>query len=204
MSRGRRIPDLVAGLPKTQAALAFAERRHAGQQRNFDGAPFIEHPREVASLLYYTGAPDHVIAAGALHDVIEKTPADAAELRSRFGPRVTTLVLALSEDVRIADYEARKTALRDQVAAAGEEALTVFAADKVSKARELRREASRRTRSRNSLATASGSRRLRHYRRCLDLLDERLTDSPLVRQLRTELERLPSGAVALPAFAPAR
>ena len=128
--------------------------------------------------------------------------------KSRFVKEIEEALL--SGDVDLAVHSAKDVpgrlpdGLEIRAVPAGEEALTVFAADKVSKARELRREASRRTRSRDSLATASGSRRLRHYRRCLDLLDERLTDSPLVRQLRTELERLPSGAVALPAFAPAR
>ena len=56
--------------PKTIAALAYAERLHAGQRRQADGAPFILHPLEVCCLLYHTGAPDHVIAAGVLrrHD----------------------------------------------------------------------------------------------------------------------------------------
>lgn len=62
-------------LPQTQAAIEYAERMHAGQRRT-DGTPFILHPLEVASLLLYVGAPDHLIAAGVLHDVLEK-PAPA-------------------------------------------------------------------------------------------------------------------------------
>jgi HD domain-containing protein len=71
---------------------------------------------EVASLLYYAGATDPVIAAGVLHDVIEDTAALASDLRGRFGRRVTDLVVAVSEDDRIADHDARKAALRAQVA----------------------------------------------------------------------------------------
>jgi hypothetical protein len=64
---------LARGLddPQTSAAAAYAERKHAGQHRSV-GTPFVQHPLEVATLLYYAGAPDHVIAAGLLHDVIEK------------------------------------------------------------------------------------------------------------------------------------
>jgi hypothetical protein len=191
----RGIPNWVEGLPKTQAALAYARDLHAGQWRAGDGAPFIVHPREVARLLYAAGAPDHLIAAGALHDVIEKTGARASQLRQRFGSRIVALVLAVSEDEQIADYATRKGALRDQVADAGEEALMLFAADKISKARELRlggaglsaplERAARESRSRR--------RRLGHYERCLTLLKERLPDSPLVRQLEAELEK-PSGS----------
>ena len=62
-----------------------------------------------------------------------------AELQKRFGVRVAKIVLAVSEDKSIDGYQTRKAALRQQVAGAGPEALTVFAADEISKARELRR-----------------------------------------------------------------
>ena len=120
-----------------QAALAYAEEQHAGQRRKVDGAPFIEHPVEVASLLYDAGASDDVIAAGVLHDTLEKTRTDLTELRARFGSRTAALVAAVSEDESIGGYATRKAALRRQVEAAGTEAMMVFAADKVSKVREL-------------------------------------------------------------------
>jgi len=68
------------------AALMYAERMHAGQRRA-DGTPFILDPLEVASLLFYAGPPDHLIAAGVMHDLIKKTDASAADLRERFGSR---------------------------------------------------------------------------------------------------------------------
>lgn len=188
----RRIPALVGGLPKTEQALAYAERLHAGQRRQVDGAPFILHPIEVASLLYYAGTADHVIAAGALHDVIEKTSARAAELRKHFGQRITTLVLAVTHDDRIADYQERKAALRQQAAAAGAEAMMIFAADKISKVRELHLEPASTGPRKPTIASLSLEHRLVHYHECLGLLEQLLLDAPLVKQLRTELERLPA------------
>lgn len=138
MPTQRRIPGLTAGLPKTQRALAYAERVHAGQRRKVDGAPFIHHPIEVAALLFYAGAPDQAIAAGALHDTVEKTATKVADLSTRFGARIANLVRALTDDDRIADHDERKAAAREQAAAAGDEALMILAADKISKARELR------------------------------------------------------------------
>ncbi len=190
--RGRGgIGDLVDGLPKARAALAYAEQQHAGQRRSVDGAPFIRHPIEVATLLCCAGAPDHVIAAGLLHDVIEDTPVEVAELRKRFGAPVAALVLAVSEDKTIAGYQARKAALRRQVAAAGNEALMVFAADKVSKARELQLTPSGAARSRNEMPR-SRRRKLIHYRRSAELIEDLLAHSPLASQLRSELELLAS------------
>jgi (p)ppGpp synthase/HD superfamily hydrolase len=187
----REIGELVARLPKSRAALIYAERQHAGQRRSADGAPFIVHPIEVGRLLYYSGAPDHVIAAGLLHDVIEKSGVEADELRRRFGARVTALVVAVSEDQSIPKYRLRKAALREQVAAAGDDALMVFAADKLSKARELRL---RRPRPgvANAEARTSRSRlrKLTHYQRSAELLEELLPDSPLVKQLRLEVDRI--------------
>ena len=180
---------MLAQLPMTSAALAFAEIKHAGQRRKFDGAPFIEHPVEVASLLCDAGAPDDVIAAGILHDTLEKTSTDMAELRARFGSRTAGLVAAVSEDESIGGYATRKAALRRQVEAAGPEAMMVFAADKVSKVRELAvgppgSEAARLA----ATVSRTRQRRLIHYRRCLELLEHHLANSPLVAQLRSELE----------------
>jgi (p)ppGpp synthase/HD superfamily hydrolase len=134
-----------------------------------------------------------VISAGVLHDTIEKTHATAANLRTRFGWRIATLVLAVSEDERIIGYSERKAALREAVASAGREALMVLAADKISKARELRLESeqTRQSRLEPALVRASRDSKLAHYRCCLDLLEQLLTDSPLVTQLRTELENAP-------------
>jgi (p)ppGpp synthase/HD superfamily hydrolase len=187
----RRLPDLMAGLPKTQQGLAYAERAHSGQRREIDGAPFIHHPREVAALLYYAGAPDHVVAAGALHDTVEKTTAEVADLSTRFGARITHLVLALTENEQIPDHDERKAAAREQAAAAGEEALMILAADKISKARELKLETATARRRKRAIATPSRLRRLDHYQRCLRLLEQRLPHSPLVAGLRAELEQLP-------------
>jgi (p)ppGpp synthase/HD superfamily hydrolase len=173
----------VSGLPKSEAALEYARRVHAGQRRHLDGAPFIEHPLEVAAILHDAGAPDHVIAAGILHDTLEKTDATPAVLSRRFGAQVAKLVRAVTEDEQVKGYAHRKAALREQVAHAGPEALMLFAADKLSKVRELRRGPVKQTQVRR--------RRLRHYYHCLGLLQEQLPDCALVGALKAELDALP-------------
>ena len=175
------MPLIADGLPITGAALVYAQSAHEGQRRRSDGAPFIVHPLEVASLLHGVGAPDHLIAAGLLHDTIEKTGASGSGLRRRFGSRVAALVVAVTEDPAIAGYGPRKAALRAQAAGAGEEALMLFAADKAARAVELRQGRS-----------TAPRRRVAHYRKSLEVIEERLPDSPLTEQLRTELGRLPA------------
>jgi hypothetical protein len=66
---------------------------HGDQRR----ASFVLHPLEVASLLNGRRFDDEVIAAGALHDVVEKTDASLEDVAERFGPRVASIVAAVSE-----------------------------------------------------------------------------------------------------------
>ncbi|MGZ6559494.1 MAG: HD domain-containing protein [Solirubrobacteraceae bacterium] len=186
--------EFSRALPKTQVAVEYARRLHEGQRRQVDGQSFILHPLEVGALLYQAGAPDEVIAAGLLHDTLEKSDAAESDLSRLFGAHVTGLVCAVTEDDQIKGYAHRKAALRDQVADAGEEALMLFAADKVSKARELSLGA--------GLGVTVRRRRLRHYRRCLALLQERLPDFPLVGLLARELELLSDRGIGEHATAP--
>jgi (p)ppGpp synthase/HD superfamily hydrolase len=178
-------PSFVERLPLTRTALEFALRRHAGQRRDGDRAPFVLHPLEVGSLLRLAGYADHVVAAGVLHDVLENTDTDEVELDGRFGPRVSALVQAVSDDPSIQDEHARKAALRSQVAGGPMDAAAIFAADKISKARELRLKLS------CGLPDAEADRQLGHYWTSLSMLEEVLGPyHPLLEQLRFELETL--------------
>ncbi|HYP48186.1 MAG TPA: HD domain-containing protein [Thermoleophilaceae bacterium] len=174
-------PGFLERSPCTRAALDYADERHAGQRREADGAPFVLHPLEVARLLHDCGYPDHVIAAGVLHDVIEDTDAKRDDLEQRFGRQVAELVAALTDDPTIEDQAERKAALRVQVARAGEEAAVVFAADKVSKARELRMRAGQ------AALDERAATKLEHYEQSLEMLSELLPGHALVEQLRSEL-----------------
>jgi (p)ppGpp synthase/HD superfamily hydrolase len=186
ISMGRT--DFVERSPLTRDALAFAADRHAGQTRDIDSIPFVTHPVEVACLLHEAGYTDEVVAAGVLHDVIEDTDAQAEELAGRFGERVAALVASVSDDPSIEEDAKRKAALRDQVAAAGEEAGVIFAADKVSKARELRH------RLRHGDVSEGDRSKVDHYRASLEMLDGLLPGHDLIDQLRTELEAIGSSA----------
>jgi (p)ppGpp synthase/HD superfamily hydrolase len=176
-------PSFMQDLPISTAALALARERHAGQYRAGDSAPFVLHPLEVAAMLHTAGAPDHLVAAGVLHDILENTDTEPVDIEVRCGREVSTLVETVTEDRRIPDTGDRKAALRGQVCDAGAEAALLFAADKVSKVRELR------------LRMASGrleevSEKLRHYRASLAVAEEGAAGHQLVEQLRFELEAL--------------
>jgi (p)ppGpp synthase/HD superfamily hydrolase len=177
-----RQPPFVEGCPLVGAAVEWAGRMHASQRRDVDHAPFILHPLEVAALLSGRALDEEVVAAGVLHDVLEKTDTSIEDVRERFGDRVADIVAAVSEDETIADYDERKEALSRQVAAARPDAHAVYAADKIVKARELRARATR-----DSLDDADVSRRLEHYEQSLATLREVGDELPMVDQLAFEL-----------------
>jgi (p)ppGpp synthase/HD superfamily hydrolase len=146
-----------------------------------DGAPFVWHPLEVAAILRRHGCPEHVVAAGVLHDVLETTDSQRVELEQRFGRRVADLVAALTDDPSIEDVGERRAALRLQIARAGREAAIVFAADKISKVREIG------MRSRKGELDDASVSKLEHYRESFEMLEALLPGHPLVARLRREL-----------------
>ena len=176
--------SFLDGLPVAREAARFASERHQGQRREADQASFVVHPMEVACLLARSGYPDRVVAAGVLHDVLEDTDARPDELEARFGPEVAGLVAAVSDDPSIADEEARKDELRERVRREGGYPAALYAADKVSKVRELR-----------TLLARGGGREdvapaVARHRKSLDMLEGAIPGSRLTAMLRFELEAL--------------
>lgn len=169
------------------AAFDLVAQRHAGQVRGGDHAPFLLHPLEVGSRLKVGGYPEHVVAAGLLHDVLEESDTSAEELERRFGQDIARLVEAVSEDPSIEDGVERKARLRLQVAAAGPEAAAIFAADKLSRVRELRIRTARDARWASQEPTR---RKIRHYMASRSMLDQLLGPHPLAQELAFELEAL--------------
>ena len=189
--QSRRATTQFAQLPIAQAALRFAFARHAGQYREIDHAPFIAHPIEVGSLLRRDDQPDETIAAGLLHDVLEKTPTTSAELHRRFGARIALLVELVSDDPAIIDYKSRKRELRDRVAHADPDARAVFAADKLAKVRELALLPA------GQLHEPKNRAKLAHYRASLEMLRRGAADLALVNLLAAELNQLVAHAVTV-------
>jgi len=126
--------------PLVREALEVARSAHAGQVRNGSGGmPYIEHPQAVAAMLEEHGYAEEVLAAALLHDVVEDSETTLEELRERFGEPIAGMVGVLSDDESIDPYRERKAEHRERVAAAGEDALAIYAADKLTNIRGLRR-----------------------------------------------------------------
>ena len=81
-------------------AIAFAVRAHDGMRRKKSEAPYILHPMEAAVIVGTMSDDQNLIAAAALHDVVEDADVSIEEVGARFGERVRRLVESETEDKR--------------------------------------------------------------------------------------------------------
>ena len=81
-------------------AVAFAVKAHDGMRRKKSDAPYILHPMEAAVIVGTMTNDQNLIAAAALHDVVEDADITIDEIEERFGKRVRELVESETEDKR--------------------------------------------------------------------------------------------------------
>ncbi len=84
-----RHPKADTGL--IERAYEWSARAHE-HQRRLSGEPFVEHPLNVARIVARLGLDDTSLAAALLHDVVEDTAADLADLSREFGQDVAEIV----------------------------------------------------------------------------------------------------------------
>src|SRR5213592_787316 len=85
-------------------ALAFAAYKHRNQRRkDVEASPYINHPiawAQVVSGESKLGDQDVLIAA-VLHDTLEDTKNTVAELRNKFGKRIASIVMEVTDNKRL-------------------------------------------------------------------------------------------------------
>ena len=81
-------------------AIAFAVKAHDGMRRKKSEAPYILHPMEAAVIVGTMTDDQNLIAAAALHDVVEDAGITIDEVEEKFGKRVRELVESETEDKR--------------------------------------------------------------------------------------------------------
>lgn len=172
------------------AALRFARRVHLGQHRKQTHEQFVEHPIAVARLLSDSGYNGPIIAAAYLHDVVEKTPVELDEIRTRFGPEVASLVDSLSEDPAIDGYGPRKRALRKRVLAAGRDPIIIYAADRVANMRDWRKVAPEERPEIGIRLETTLEERLELWSEDMDELTALDTETPFLAEIEIELRAL--------------
>ncbi len=130
-------------------AIIFAVKAHHNTERRGKGFPYIVHPLEAMEIVATITPDQELLAAAALHDVIEDTEVTVDELREMFGERIAHLVHAESDQIdgvlfdgqnEEETWHARKQAAIDRLAAAPHDAKVVAMGDKLSNMRAIARD----------------------------------------------------------------
>ncbi len=171
-----------------EEALKVATVAHLDQRRKGSQLPYVVHPIHVSVILLRHGFSTEIAIAGLLHDVVEDQGYELAEIERRFGPEVSSMVDALSEQKRDAQgnkraWEVRKREALEKLRQASREAVAVKAADVLhnahSFARDLRREGPEVWHHFNR----GPRQQLSYYRDALDIVEERWRGHPLVTEV---------------------
>ncbi|MGF1497460.1 MAG: HD domain-containing protein [Elainellaceae cyanobacterium] len=120
-------------------ATQFAARKHRDQRRKgADAAPYINHPIELANLLWHqAGVRDEVvIVAALLHDTVEDTDTTFEELEQEFGSAVRQVVAEVTDDKSL-PKDVRKQRQVDHAPELSDRARLVKLADKISNLRDV-------------------------------------------------------------------
>ncbi|MFP5212781.1 MAG: HD domain-containing protein [Acidobacteriota bacterium] len=126
-------------ISRLMAALKFAAEKHRDQRRKDVGhTPYINHPIEVAEMLWKLGEVRDmdVIIAALLHDIIEDTETEPEEISEEFGERVLSLVLEVTDDKRL-PKEVRKSLQIERAPEASLGAKAIKLADKICNVRDV-------------------------------------------------------------------
>jgi guanosine-3',5'-bis(diphosphate) 3'-pyrophosphohydrolase len=128
---------MLAPLRLVSEAAELAARRHNGMARKGRGdEPYINHLAEVANLLALAtdGADAELVAAGWLHDTVEDTATTREELAEKFGARVASLVVEVTDDMSLEKPVRRRKQIEDAPhKSAGAKLIKI--ADKISNVR---------------------------------------------------------------------
>src|SRR5438093_1222960 len=122
-------------------AFRFAAQAHEGQQRR-SGEDFVLHPWGAAKICAQLRLDDETIAAALLHDVVEDTSTDIADVRDEFGDEVAKLVEGVTKLTRV-HFQSREQAeaenYRKLIMAMAEDARVILIklADRLLNLREI-------------------------------------------------------------------
>lgn len=121
------------------AALAFAAEKHSRQRRkDSHESPYINHPIQVASLLWNVGGVRDPVTliGGILHDTIEDTHTTGEEIGRLFGAEVREVVEEVTDDKSL-PKATRKQLQVEHAASKSARARAVKLADKIDNLRDL-------------------------------------------------------------------
>lgn len=142
----KEFPDFLENAPGAKSyhlieeAIQFAAVAHKGVTRKGVEIPYVAHVMETMMLVAHMTSDNEVIAAAALHDVVEDTEYTLEDIEHKFGKRVASLVAHETENKRPdqpkeATWKIRKAEQLEQVKSAPIEVKMIMLGDKLSNMR---------------------------------------------------------------------
>ncbi|MDO5511374.1 HD domain-containing protein [Corynebacterium sp.] len=120
--------------PRLMNAMNTAATAHRDHTRKGSGIPYVSHLFAVMYLVASETDDEDLLIAALLHDALEDVPENYSEeqMRADFGDRVAGIVLDLSKDDSLPDWQDRSNAYLDHLENhASEEAVLISCADKL-------------------------------------------------------------------------
>ena len=129
----------LSDIGKLLQAVDFAAKKHRYQKRKgIDRTPYINHPVAVARILCENGNIEDidVLMAAVLHDTVEDTDTTPRELKEKFGEKVMSLVMEVTDDKTL-PKQRRKEIQVETAAAKTYNARMIKLADKIHNIRDI-------------------------------------------------------------------
>jgi len=119
--------------PRLNKAIKQAAIAHAKQIRKGSKTPYISHPYAVMCIASEVTSDEDILIACLLHDVLEDVPERYGKeaIRADFGDKVVRIIEGVSKDDSLSNWKDRADAYLTHLRIAGEDSLTVSAADKI-------------------------------------------------------------------------
>ena len=180
-------------------ALEFSYKAHKGTYRKGTNIPYIVHPLDVASILMKNNAPEHVVIAGLLHDVVEDEDYTVSDIRNMFGEEVAELVHGASEPEELVNAEEgkkknwpeRKAHTVDFIRNANHDMKLLSCADKLANIRDIINDHERQGESFWNKFNATRDDQAWYYNSMIESIafgDELITDMPAFKEFKKCVE----------------
>lgn len=123
----------------TARVAASAAHGAIDQRRKYTDEPYIHHPSRVAGILQTIDAPEDLIAAAWLHDVVEDTEITQRWVSAQFGTEIGNIVFWVTDISKLEDGNraVRKAMDRDHIAQADALSQTLKVADLIDNTRDI-------------------------------------------------------------------
>jgi len=171
-------------------AVAYASILHGAQVRKGTDIAYMSHLLGVSSLVIEAGGDEDLAIAALLHDAVEDAGGlpRLADVRARFGNRVTDIVLACSDSTdeewkRSVTYKKRKQKYLKHLAKAPADVVLVSTADKLHNARAIVTDLQRSGADVLSKFNGKPEEVLWYHEKCLNIAEKRATSDTLTLPL---------------------